>query len=241
MDHLSQAVDTRNTRGAWTGEGAGPVKARKRLATARSPRGDIARAKHRAAGRPSRAPREFVVAALVVLALAGVSTTASTYRAGVAWRDRANTEIIRTQEFAARLSDAQTRLAAATQDLSKAHGQLAAATSQLQRSEGDVIQLERRIQALGTEKARAEDEREAARDDRDRLAKVASLAMRAGQDIDICVSRLSKWLESRPLPFAATQQGQWAAWASSGDSVAAACGNAYVPNDRLKTVLNGNG
>lgn len=235
MSHVSQAVKAR----LWTGGGAEPLRIPERLAGELPRREDAPRAECGVKARSAHRSLTFVVAALAVLAVAGMVTSALTYRAGRAWRGRAETGVIRTQEFAARLGDAQARAAMTTHDLSKAHEQLAAVTRQLQRSEADVAQLERRLQALGTEKAKVEDEREAVRGDRDRLAEIAALARHVGQDVGACVSGLSNWLASRPSPLSVTQPAPWAAWAGNGDPVAAACANVQVSNGQLETAING--
>lgn len=235
MSHVSQAVEAR----LWTGGGAEPLRIPERLAGELPRREDASRAERGPKARSAHRPLMFVVAALAVLAVAGMVTSVLTYRAGRAWRGRAETGVIRTQELAARMGDAQARAAMAMHDLSKAHEQLAAVTSQLQRSEADVAKLERRLQTLGTEKARVEDEREAVRGDRDRLAEIAALARRVGQEVDTCVSGLSNWLASRPSPLSVTQPAPWAAWAGNGDAVAATCANAQVSNGQLETAING--
>ncbi|MGH8900848.1 MAG: hypothetical protein ACRDYA_03990 [Egibacteraceae bacterium] len=234
MSQSSQAVETRLRTGGDAeslGIPKGPVGSLRHQE-------DAPNAECRTEARLAHRPLTFVVPALVVLAVAGVLTSALTYRAGLAWRDWQETDVIRTQGLAARLSNAEAQVARSTRDLSKANAQLAATASQLQRSEADVAQLEGRLQALGTEKAKVEDEREAVRDDRDRLAEIAGLATRVGQDVDTCVNGLSAWLASRPSPQDATQPAL-SAWAGSGDSVAAICTDAQVSNDKLKTAISG--
>jgi hypothetical protein len=235
MNQLSQA-ETR----LWTGEGAKPFRIPDRLARVRLPRRiDVLRSVHQAWARSAHRSLILVAAALAAAAVAGGVVSTLTYRAGLAWRDRAATEIVRTHELVARLSAAQTQAARATYDLSVARAQLAAMTSQLQRSEADVAQLEGRLQALGTEKAKVEDEREAVRGDRDRLAELTGLAARVGHDVDTCMSGLSNWLTRRPLLLSTTQPALWAAWASSGEEVASSCANAHVSNEQLKAAING--
>lgn len=234
MDYASQVTQPR----LWTGGGAEPCRIAEEFVRALPRREAATRARRRLLARPAHGPRTFVVVALAVLAVAGAVTSALTYRAGLAWRDRAEAESSRTRELTAQLGDAQMRDTTTTGELSKAHEQLVALASQLQRSEADVAQLERRLQALGTEKARAEDEREAVRGDRDRLAAVAGLATRVGQDVDTCVDRLASWLASRPSQLQITQH-TLATWASSGDSVAAICANARLSNGELKMAVNG--
>lgn len=234
MSHVSQTVETR-----WgTGGGTEPFTMCEGLAAELSPQEVAVDAERLLPARSAHGLLRFAAIALAVLGVAGLLISALTYRAGLAWRNRAKTEVIHTQQLAARLGDAQAQVAAATQALSKAHEQLAVRTSQLQLSEADVAQLEIRLQALGTEKARVEDEREAVRDDRDRLAEIAGLAARVGQDVDACVIGLSNWLKSRPSPLGVTQPALWAAWAGGGDSVAASCANARISNEQLETAIN---
>ncbi|MGH8909687.1 MAG: hypothetical protein ACRD0K_25145 [Egibacteraceae bacterium] len=178
--------------------------------------------------RQARSPRAFVAVALTLVAVAGLASSALTYRVGRAWRDRAQTEISRTDSLAFRLRAAETQLASAA-------GELAATTATLRRSEADVAQLESRLQELGMEKARVEDEREASRSDRDRLAMVAGLAAQVEQELSGCVSGLSGLLFPRSpgLAYAAAGRG------GTEEAVARSCGNAKTMNERLRAVVNG--
>jgi uncharacterized protein HemX len=227
-------VETRWEKGG----GTEPFATAEGLPAPLSPQEATAQAERRVPARSAHGLLRFAAITLAVLGVTGLLTSALTYRAGLAWRNRAKTEVIHTQQLASRLGDAQAQVAAAARALSQANEQLAVRTRQLQRSEADVAQLERRLQALGTEKARVEDEREAVRDDRDRLVEIAGLAARVGQDVDTCVTGLSDWLKSRPSPLGVTQPALWAAWAGSGDSVAANCANARISNEQLEMAVN---
>jgi hypothetical protein len=235
MSHVSQAVETR----LWTGGGAEPLGISEGLAERLLRPGVDPAAAQQTAARLAYRPLTFVAVALAVLSIAGWLVSALTYRAGLAWRDRAETEVVHTQELVARLGGAEARAVATTRHLSEVREQLAVTINQLQRSEADVARLEIRLQALGTEKAKVEDEREAVRGDRDRLAEIAGLATRVGQDVDTCVTGLSNWLASRPSPRNVAQSAVWAAWAGSGDPVAANCANARVSNEQLEKAING--
>jgi hypothetical protein len=234
MSYVAQAVEPR----LWTGGGPDPFMIPERLTEELPRREDAPRLTCGMSARTAHRLYTPVVAALAVLGVFGIVTSVLTYRAGLAWRSRAETGVVRTQELAARLGDVQARAAMNLHDLSKAHEQLAAVTSQLRRSEADVAQLESRLQALGTEKAKVEDEREAVRSDRDRLAEIADLAGHVGQDVDACVKGLSNWLAGRPSPVRVAQTTSWTAWARNGDAVAAACTNAHASNERLKTAIS---
>jgi hypothetical protein len=234
MNRASQVTQPR----LWISGGTEAFRIVERIAKVAPRRGHPAHARRRLQARSAHGARRAVVAALALLAGAGALTSALTYRAGLAWRDRAGVEIDRTHGLAMRVADAEARAANAAGELSRARAELRAMAAQLQRSEADVVQLERRLQALGTEKARVEDEREAARSDRDRLAEVAGFAARVGQDVDTCVNSLASWLARKPSYLNVTQHA-FAAWASSGDSVMAACANARLSNGRLKVAANG--
>jgi hypothetical protein len=206
---------------------------------AREPVTELTRAASISGARQARGPRAFMAVALTLVAAAGLMSSALTYRAGRAWRDRAQTEINRTDGLALRLRQAEAQLTAARSDLGGAKDELAATLTKLQRSEADVAQLESRLQELGTEKARVEDEREASRDDRERLILIARLAARGEQELRGCVTGLDGWLSTRPsgLEYAASRR--WADWAGTGEAVARTCNAAKVTNEQLRAAASG--
>jgi septal ring factor EnvC (AmiA/AmiB activator) len=174
--------------------------------------------------------------------MAGLTSSAFSYWAGSAWRDRAMTQMSlmsQTDDVGVRLSRAQARLATATDDLATVRQELAAAIRALRRSERDVAQLESRLEELGAEKARVEDERESIRDQRDRLIAVAGLATRAGQELSGCVHRLDGWLAKRPSEVRSSTASDWPEWASAADSVASTCAGAQDTNERLQSAIDG--
>jgi hypothetical protein len=179
----------------------------------------------------ARAPIAFAAIALVAVAAAGVFTSALTYRAGRAWRDRAESEIARTELVAARLAVAEGELGSAEEELLTAQEQLSAAVASLERSEADVAELEARLQELGSEKARVEDEREAVRADHGRLSAAATLADQAGRQLDGCVSQLTAWLADQ----AAGAQYS----AATADAIAQSCVDAQTTNRELQSRLDG--
>lgn len=234
MSHSFQAVKPR----LWTDGGAKPFTISRGLTRPLLRRVVRSRSQGGAEARQARASLALAVAALAVIALTSIVTSALTYRAGRAWRDRAATEISRTEALGAQLTAVEAELAASAHALDGVRDQLAVATSQLQRSEADVAQLEGRLQALGSEKARVEDEREVVRDERDRLALAAGLAARAGDDLDACIDGLSGWLASRPRSDAMADP-RLSDWAMRGDEVTTACVTVQAGNHQLQSAFGG--
>jgi septal ring factor EnvC (AmiA/AmiB activator) len=200
---------------------------------------ELARATGTNSARQARGPRAFMAVALTLVAAAGLMSSALTYRAGRAWRDRAQTEINRTDGLARRLRQAEAQLVTALSDLAGAKDELTTVLTKLQRSEADVAALERRLQDLGTEKAQVEDEREASRDDRDRLILVTRLAARVEQELRGCVSGLDSWLSTRPSGLEYAVARRWSDWVGAGEAVARACNAAKVTNEQLRAAANG--
>ncbi len=188
-------------------------------------------------GRLAHGSYAFSVIALTMVALIGLAASALTYRAGRAWRDRAASEITRTDDLAVQLSKAQAAVAAATNDLVAAQEQLSATTTKLERSEADVAQLEARVRELGTEKARIEDEAAAVLTQRGNLAAAARLAAQASNELNGCVNGMTGWLAQRP---SALEPGsRWSEWVRTGELLLQACANATATNTRLIATLNG--
>jgi len=235
MSHAPQAVDTRAFGKRRAGGTTEPFGVASALAAPQAP----ARAAMYPPVHGARVSRATIVAAVLVVAAAGLLTSTLTYRAGRAWRDRAQTEFARTEQVAVQLADTEAQLAAARGEVRSVRQQLDQTTAQLQRSEADVAQLEARLQALSTEKARVEDEREAVRGERDRLASVAGLAAQIGRELDGCVGVLSSWIARQPSGLDYSAAGSWADWAGSSVDVQRACRSAQTTNARLQSAVNG--
>lgn len=225
MDHPSQLVK-RRTGSGWETE---PLPA------ARS----LVRARRQGSGRLAHRVSVFSVVVLTTVALVGLAASALTYRAGRAWRDRAASEITRTDDLALRLRNAQAQAAGSTAELLAVQEELTAAAAKLQRSEADVAQLENRVRELGTEKARVEDEREALRHQRASLAVATQMATQVGDELSGCVDSLTRWLSQRPSAVQPAPGDGWSDWARTGDLLVQACANAKGTNDRLLATLNG--